>query len=139
MLAGGSYTPAEVATKLQQVAALRTDVNTAKATTKAKLAAEKANMPALHTLMGALVTYVKASYGNAPDVLADFGIHPKTRAPLTVEAKAAAAAKREATRTARGTKGSVQKKGIKLSLIHISWRGSGPLIWWNWSNYFTAK
>jgi hypothetical protein len=75
MLAGGSYTPAEVATKLQQVAALRTDVNTAKATTKAKLAAEKANMPALHTLMGALVTYVKASYGNAPDVLADFGMH----------------------------------------------------------------
>jgi len=50
-------------------------VDTAKATTKAKLAAEKANMPALHTLMGALVTYVKASYGNAPDVLADFGMH----------------------------------------------------------------
>jgi hypothetical protein len=75
MLAGGSYTPAQITTKLQQVVSLRTDVDTAKATTKAKLAAEKANMPALHTLMGALVTYVKASYGNAPDVLADFGMH----------------------------------------------------------------
>jgi hypothetical protein len=120
MLAGGSYTPAQITTKLQQVVSLRTDVDTAKATTKAKLAAEKANMPALHTLMGALVTYVKASYGNAPDVLADFGIHPKTRAPLTVEAKAAAAAKREATRTARGTKGSVQKKGIKGAVIGVT-------------------
>jgi hypothetical protein len=53
-------------------------------------------------------------------VLADFGIHPKTRAPLTVEAKAAAAAKREATRTARGTKGSVQKKGIKGAVIGVT-------------------
>jgi hypothetical protein len=120
MLAGGSYTPAQITTKLQQVVSLRADVDTAKASTQAKLAAEKANMPALRTLMGALVTYVKASYGNAPDVLADFGVHPKTRAPLTVEAQAAAAAKRKATRTARSTMGSKQKKGIKGAVVGVT-------------------
>ena len=46
-------------------------------------------------------------------MLADFGITPKARAPLTVEAKAAAAAKRAATRAARHTMGTQQKKGIK--------------------------
>ena len=46
-------------------------------------------------------------------MLADFGINPKARAPLTVEAKAAAAAKRAATRAARHTMGSQQKKAIK--------------------------
>jgi hypothetical protein len=119
MLAGDSYTPAQVTTKLQEVVSLRADVDAAKATTQAKLATEEADMPALRTLMGALVMYVKAAYGNAPDVLADFGVHPKTRAPLTVEAKTAAAAKRKATRTARKTMGSQQKKGVKGAVTGI--------------------
>jgi hypothetical protein len=100
-LAGSSYTPSQVTTKLAEVVSLRSDVDAAKATTKAKLAAEKAAMPALRTFMSALVTYIKAGYGSQPDVLADFGIQtPKARAPLTVEAKAAASAKRAATRAA---------------------------------------
>jgi hypothetical protein len=119
-LAGGSYTPAQITTKLQEVVSLRADVDAAKATTQAKLAAETADMPALRTLMGALVTYVKAAYGNAPDVLADFGVHPKVRSPLTVAAKTAAAAKRKATRTARGTMGSKQKKEVKGAVIGVT-------------------
>jgi hypothetical protein len=118
MLSGGSFTAVEITSKLNQLVTLRTDVDTAKAQTKAKLAAEKADMPALRTLMGALVTFVKAAYGNAPDVLADFGIHPKARTPLTVEAKVAAAAKRKATRAARKTLGSKQKKGVKGDVRH---------------------
>jgi hypothetical protein len=52
---------------------------------------------------------LKAAYGSALDVLADFGLKPKkARTPATVEAKAAAVAKRTATRAARHTLGSVQ-------------------------------
>jgi hypothetical protein len=46
-------------------------------------------------------------------VLADFGIHPKARTPPTVEASLAAVAKRRATRAARRTMGSQQKKAVK--------------------------
>jgi len=53
-------------------------------------------------------------------VLADFGIQPpKVRVPLTVEAKAAAAAKRAATRAARHTMGSQQKKAVKGDVTGI--------------------
>jgi hypothetical protein len=112
-LLGGSFTPAELAAKLQSVVTLRSEVDAAKATTQAKLAIETANMPALRALMSATVTYVKAVYGNSPDVLADFGIQTKVRVPLTVEAKVAAAAKRAATRAARHTMGKQQRKAIK--------------------------
>ena len=98
---------------------LRADVDAAKASTKAKLAAEAASMPSLRTFMSALMTYVKAAYVGSPDVLADFGISLKSRAPLTVEAKAAAVAKRAATRAARHTMGTQQKKAIKGAVTGV--------------------
>jgi hypothetical protein len=113
LLVGVSYTPAQVTQQLQTLVNLRSSVDAAKATVQAKLAAEKAQMPALSTFMGALVSYVKASFGNAPDVLADFGLHPKARAQPTVQAKTAAAAKRKATRAARHTTGPKQKLSVK--------------------------
>jgi hypothetical protein len=112
--AGASFTPAQVQANLQSLITLLTDVDTAKATTKAKLAAVKLQAPALRTFVAAFESFVRATVGNAPDVLADFGLAPKkARKPLTVEQKAAAAAKRDATRAARGTKGSQQKKAVK--------------------------
>jgi hypothetical protein len=63
--------------------------------------------------MSATTAYVKAAYGNSPDVLADFGIQTKARVPLTVDAKLTAAAKRAATRAARHTMGKRQKNAIK--------------------------
>ncbi len=119
MFAGGSFTSAQVSEKLQALVKLRNDVDAVKASTKAKLAVEKTDAPALRTFMGAYVTFVKATFGNAPDVLADFGLHPKARAQLTVEAKTAAAAKRKATRAARHTMGSVQKRGVKGAVTGI--------------------
>ena len=120
LLAGGSYTAAQITSKLDQLVRLRTDVDAAKATTTAKLAVEKTDMPALRIFMDALVSFVKAAYGNAPEVLADFGLTPKAVTPLTVEAKAAAAAKRKATRAARNTMGSKQKKDVKGNVIGIT-------------------
>jgi hypothetical protein len=118
-LAGGSFTPSQITARLQELVSLRSDVDAAKASTKAKLAVEKANMPALRILMDALVAYVKVAYGTEPDVLADFGVHPKARTPLTVEAKTAAVAKRNATRAARHTTGPKQKKSVKGAVTGI--------------------
>jgi hypothetical protein len=119
MLAGGSFTPTQVTEKLQALVKLRNDVEAAKASTKAKLAAETTDMAPLRTFMGAFVGFVKAAYGTSPDVLADFGLHPKARTPLTVEAKTAAAAKRKATRAARHTMGATQKKSVKGAVTGI--------------------
>jgi hypothetical protein len=119
MLHGGSFTPAQITTQLQAIVTLRSDVDAAKAQTRAKLAAEKTDMPSLRIFMDAFVTFVKASFGGAPDVLADFGLTPKTRAQLTVEAKTAAAAKRAATRVARHTAGPKQRKSVKGAITGI--------------------
>ena len=114
LLVGGSYTPAEVTSKLQQIVTLRAGVDAAKAAAKTKLTAEEADMPALRIFMDAYVTYVKAAFGNVPDALADFGLaQKKAHAPLTIEQKAAAAAKRKATRAARGTMGPKQMPQLK--------------------------
>ena len=116
-LLGSSYTPAELTTKLQQVVSIQSDVDATKALVKTKLSAQETSMTSLRPLMGALVTYAKAAFGSQPDPLADFGIHPKARTPLTVKAKAAATTMRAAT---RGTMGAVQKKAVKGAVTGVT-------------------
>jgi hypothetical protein len=119
--ASASITPAEVTQRLQTLVSLRTDVNNAKATTKAKVALENAQSPALVALMGELVSFVRTTFSKSPDVLADFGLTPKkARTPPTVEKKAAAAAKRAATRKARMTMGKVQKKEVVGDVVGVT-------------------
>jgi hypothetical protein len=119
-LLGGSFTPDQVTSKLQSLVNLRSDVDASKATTKAKIANEAVQMPALRTFMSAFESFVKAAFGSSPDVLADFGITPKARVPLTVKAKTAAAAKRASTRAARHTLGPKQKMGIKGDVTGVT-------------------
>jgi hypothetical protein len=111
--AGGSFTADQITSKLQSLVDLRSNVNAAKAAAKAKLATEATQAPALRSFTRALRSFVKVSFSTSPDVLADFGINLKVREPLSVEAKAAAVAKRAATRAARHTMGSRQKEGVK--------------------------
>jgi len=118
--AGGTFTTAQIEAQLQLLIALRAAVNAARAATTAKVAAETAQAPALRAFMSALVECLRVQFGTQADVLADFGIAPKkARTPLTVEAKAAAAAKREATRAARGTKGPKAKLEIKGAVTGV--------------------
>ncbi|MGD0530383.1 MAG: hypothetical protein ABSE49_34935 [Polyangiaceae bacterium] len=120
-LAGSTFTPAQVATQLQTVVQLQQAVDAARAATKAKVAAMAAQMPALRTIMSAFVQFLRASFGNQPDVLADFGLEPrKVATPLTVEQKATAAAKRAATRAKRNTMGAVQKKSVKGTVTGVT-------------------
>jgi hypothetical protein len=119
MVAGSAFTPAQVTAKLQTLVTLRSDVDASRASTKARIAAEKTDMPALRIFMDAFVTFVKAAFGTQPDVLADFGLHPKARKQLTAEQKTAAAAKRKATRAARHTMGTKQRKTVKGDVTGI--------------------
>jgi hypothetical protein len=115
-----TYTPAQIEAFLQTLIDLRTAVDAAKSATKAKIVAEAAQAPALRIQMDAFVSYVKATFGNSPDVLADFGITPKkARAPLTIDQMATAAAKRAATRAARHTMGPKKKLSVKGTITTI--------------------
>ena len=80
-------------------------------------------LPSFIVTVGVLVVIhefekvVRSTFGNSADVLADFGLAPfKVPVTKTAEEKAVAAAKRVATRKARGTMSSKQKKEIKGSI-----------------------
>jgi hypothetical protein len=119
-IGNGTFTPAQIEASLQTLIDLRTAVDDAKTVAKAKIVAEAAQAPSLRSQMAAFVAYVKATFGNSPDVLADFGLKPKkARTPLTVDQQAAAAKKRAATRAARHTMGSKQKKEVKGTITTI--------------------
>jgi hypothetical protein len=112
-LLGSSYTPNDLTSKLQLLVDLRSAVDAAKAVAAAKVAAEAAQIQPLRALTSAFVAYVRVTYGNSPDVLADFGLAPKAQAQVSPETQVIAAAKRKATRAARHTMGPKQKAGIK--------------------------
>jgi hypothetical protein len=118
--AGGTFTAAQITSELQELVDLRAGVNAARAATTVKVAAETAKAPALRAFMSALVECVKVQFGTQADVIADFGVSPRKAAtPLTVEQKAAAAAKSKATRAARGTMSVKAKKGIKGAVTGV--------------------
>jgi hypothetical protein len=99
---------------LQSFVDLRQAVIVAQAAAKTKVAAERGQAPGLLLVIEELVAFIKVTFGNQPDVLSDFGLAPrKVPAPLTAEQKAVAAAKRKATRKARGTMGPKAKKAVK--------------------------
>jgi hypothetical protein len=81
--------------------------------------------------MAALMQYVRLTFSGSPDVLADFGLKPrKAPTPLTAEQKAAANAKRQATRAARGitTKAAKQAKTGNVIGVSITPVLAGPPV-----------
>jgi hypothetical protein len=120
VIAGKTVTPAQATTQLQAIVQSFADVDAARASLEAKLAAVHAAAPTRRVFLDAFVACVRAAFGTSPDVLADFGLKPKkARTPLTVEQKASAAAKRKATRAARHTMGSQQKKTVKGAVTGV--------------------
>ncbi len=119
VLAGSSYTPDQITSKLQQLVNLRSAVDAAKASSTARIAEEATLAPSLIAFASDLRAYVKVTFKDSPEALADFGITPKARVALTGEAKALATAKRAATRAARHTMGSNQRKGIKGDVTSV--------------------
>jgi hypothetical protein len=113
-IGGETVTVDQATAKMQTFVDNRDAVETAQAGATAKVAAEQAQAPSLLAFIAAFVTFVRLTFNNAADVLADFDIPPpKVRTPMTAQAKAIAAAKREATRAARGTTSKKAKKNVK--------------------------
>ena len=118
---GATYTVTALTALLQSFVDLRQAVDDAAAAHRTKVAAEAAQAPHLRGVISAFVAYVKATFGNSPDALADFGISPrKARTPQTAEQKAAAVAKRAGTRAARHTMGATQKKAVKGGPVTVT-------------------
>jgi hypothetical protein len=112
--ASASLTPAQIEASLQALVDLRQGVEAAKAATQAKINDEATQAPPLLRQLTAYAAFVKVTFANSPDVLADFGLKPnKARTPLTVEQRTVAVARGKATRTARHTMGTQQKKSVK--------------------------
>jgi hypothetical protein len=109
---GVTYTIDALSQALQAIADVRAGVEAAKAAAAAKIDAEEAQASANSALMNAFESVVRGMFPSA-DVLSDFGFAPRKRATPTALVKAAAVAKREATRKARHTMGTLQKKSIK--------------------------
>ena len=110
---GVGMTVADATNQLEALVANRSAVVAAQATAKAKLDTENAQLPAQHAFVDAFIAFVRVTYGTQADLLVDFGVAPpKARTPLTTEQKAVAAAKRTATRAARGTQGPKAKEAV---------------------------
>jgi hypothetical protein len=113
-IGGLTLTVDQATAKMQTFVDNRDAVETAQASATAKVAAEDAQAPSLLTFIAAFVIFVRLTFDNAADVLADFDIPPpKARTPMTAEAKAVAGAKAKATRAARGTTSAKAKKNVK--------------------------
>jgi len=111
---GSSVTVDEAVADLQKVIDNRAAVIQAQAAAKAKVSAEREQLPALNAFLAAFVAFLRYTFGTDAVALADFGMAPpRARTPLTAEQKAAAAARRKATREARGTKGAKARKAVK--------------------------
>jgi hypothetical protein len=108
---GESTTIGDALAKMQTFVDNRTAVVTAQASAHEKVVTERAQAPALLAFVDAFMAFVRVNLGQSPTALADFGKSPpKKRTPLTAEQNAIAAAKRRATREARGTMGPKQKE-----------------------------
>jgi hypothetical protein len=88
----------------------------AKATWLKSTAAAKADRATNDPLRSLLHQAMLVQYGSDAEVLAAFGYKPRKQGIQTPETKVIAAAKQRATRAARGTLGSVERKTIHGAL-----------------------
>jgi hypothetical protein len=120
-LGGKAYAAPALVQLLQSLADAIDATATARAGWQESLAKEKALHASVLPVVEGYREWIAVTYAGSPTLLADYGVSPpKVRTPLTAEQKAAAAVKRQATRKARGTLGSVQKKGVKGDVVGIT-------------------
>ena len=111
-----TYTPAQLVGLLQSLLDTLAAVNVAQAAYKAALKALLDKKATVGPIIKAYISFLYGSFGDAPDPLMDFGLTPRKGHKLKVMEKAQAVEKVLATRTARHTMGSKQKKTVKGSV-----------------------
>jgi hypothetical protein len=112
-VASQTFTGPEAVTFLQGLLTPATGTSTAKAAYHEAVLASRTAEAQNGAIAREMRDVIALMYSNSPTMLASFGLVPrKTPKPLSAEARAAAEAKAKATRTARGTKGKVEKAAI---------------------------
>jgi hypothetical protein len=113
-LGNTAYTAASLVELFQSLADAIAATDTAHAGTKDAVTALRGARAKVSPVMLAYKRWLLTTFGTATQTLADFGVPPpKARTPRTSEQNAAAAAKRTATRKARGTVGKKKKLAVK--------------------------
>jgi hypothetical protein len=121
VIGGTSYKTTDVITIVQGLVNSAKAVVSTRATWQTAVAADKAERAKQKTFMSGVRQSLLVAYGGSLDVLADFGLAPhKARTAPTPEQKQAAAAKAKATRAARHTMSSKQKKAVKGDVTGIT-------------------
>jgi hypothetical protein len=109
-----AYSTASLVQLLQSLADAMTAQNAAEAAAKQALATARDVDAKVGPTLRAYRKYLLASYGNATQTLADYGLVPaKAPKPLSVEAKSAKVALNKATRKARGTVGPKERLKVR--------------------------
>ena len=110
---GKTYSVQEVLKTLGDLYAVLDAVDQLRQQLQPARSAERAALPKGHVFYVELGQALKGLLGKANPLLTEIGYAPaKQRQPLTAQQKAAAAARRELTREARGTMGKKQKLSI---------------------------
>jgi hypothetical protein len=103
------YTSAQLVTLMQSVADAMTKETAAQKAARDAVTELKNLQAQAHPVILEYRRQLDSMFGSASQVLADFGMLPrKARTPLTVDQKAAAKAKRDATLAAKGKKPSAK-------------------------------
>jgi hypothetical protein len=112
-IAGKVYAPADLVKLFQQQIDAADAIDAARAKLHDVTQAFRGLSTSLVPILNGFRHQIRNIFGDQAEVLANFGIAPvKQPATPTVEQKAAAAAKRKATRQARHTAGPKQKAAI---------------------------
>jgi hypothetical protein len=120
IVGGVTYEPATLAQLLKSLGDAMAVADGAKAKWHDALKSLRDEDAKVGPVVRAYQNYLVSSLGDSPSTLADFGLAPrKVRAPLTVEEKTAAAAKRKATREARHTMGTQQRKAVTGNVVDV--------------------
>ena len=127
LLAGEAFTPKSLQALLQSRIDAANAVVTARAHWLDTVKTFKAIDVKGTVVVRGLHQYLVNAYGAASPLLADFGFTPSKRATQTPEQKAAAVAKRAATRKARNTLGKKAKLAIKGTALPTAPATPAPL------------
>jgi hypothetical protein len=112
MVGGVGVAPLDIVKMLQDRIALGKAVEPATAARAAAVKAFRDKRAATAGPVLGLKRAVRAIFADSPDTLADFGLTALKSGKASVKTKAAAVDKNKATRAARHTMGSVQRKSV---------------------------
>jgi hypothetical protein len=114
LIAGTTYSPAQVVDRLQSILDAIDETSSAYAAWRAQVAKQRTRQRQLRDFVRLLESTIRIENGDSPSALGDFGLEPsKKTGPSTPEAKVEMAKKAKATRIERHTMGKRQKLKIK--------------------------